>query len=62
MTVNISEISPFMWIVIAAVVFFVALGIVRFLWQHVLKVVFKVGLVLLGVVAVVALLRYVGVF
>jgi uncharacterized membrane protein len=62
MTVNISQISPFMWIVIAAVALVVVFGVIRFFWQHVLKLVFKVGLVLLGVVAVVALLRYLGVF
>jgi hypothetical protein len=62
MTINISQISPFMWILAAVLVIIVVFAIIRFFWRHVLKFVIQAGLAILVIVALLALLRYFKVF
>lgn len=62
MTVNISQLAPFIWILAAVLVVIVAFVVIRFFWRHVLKFLVQAGLVILAIVALLALLRYFKVF
>ena len=62
MTVNFSQLAPFIWILAAVLVVIVAFVAIRFFWRHVLKFLIQVGLVVLVVIALLALLRYFKVF
>jgi len=62
MTVNISQLAPFIWILAAVLVVIVAFVVIRFFWRHVLKFLVQAGLVILVIFALLALLRYFKVF
>ena len=62
MTVNISQLAPFIWILAAVLVVVVAFVVIRFFWRHVLKFLIQAGLVVLVIVALLAVLRYFKVF
>jgi len=62
MTVNISQLAPFIWILAAALVIIVIFVVIRFFWRHVLKFLVKACLVILVIFALLALLRYFKVF
>ncbi len=62
MTINFSEMAPFIW-VLAAVLVLVGVGVViRFFWHHVLRFVIHAGIVIVAVVLIFAILRYLKVF
>ncbi len=61
MTLNLSDIPSFMWIVGGVAVLAVAFVVIRFFWQHVIKVLLKVGVFILLILALAALLRYLGI-
>ncbi len=62
MTVNFSELAPFIWVVAAALVLIGVFVVIRFFWHHILRYVFQAGVVILGVVLLLAVLRYLKVF
>jgi hypothetical protein len=62
MTVNISQLAPFIWILAAVLVVIVVFVIFRFFWRHVLKFLVQAGLVILVIFALLALLRTFKVF
>jgi hypothetical protein len=62
MTIDFSNLATYIWIV-AAILFIIAIfTVIRFFWQHVLKFLIQAGLVILGIVAVLALLHYLRIF
>ena len=62
MTINISQLAPFIWILAAVLIVILAFVVIRFFWRHVLKFLIQAGLVALVIIALLALLRYFKVF
>jgi hypothetical protein len=62
MTVNISQLAPFIWILAAILIVILAFVVIRFFWKHVLKFLIQAGLVVLVIFALLAVLRYFKVF
>lgn len=62
MTINISQLVPFIWILAAVLVVILVFVVIRFFWRHVLKFLIQAGLVVLVIFALLALLRYFKVF
>ena len=62
MTINISQVSPFIWIIAAVLIIIVAFAIIRFFWRHILKFIIQAGMVVLGIAFLLALLHYFKVF
>ena len=62
MTINISQLTPFIWILAAVLVVIVIFAVIRFFWRHVLKFLLRAGLVVLVIAAFLALLHYFKVF
>ncbi len=62
MTVDFSQFAPFTWVIAAGLVLVVVFLVVRFLWRHVILFVLRIGLFILGIVAILALLRYFKIF
>jgi len=62
MTINFSQLAPFIWVLAAILVFIGVFVIIRFFWHHVLRFVVQAGVVIIGVVLLLAVLRYLKVF
>ena len=64
MSIDFSAIpsSPIVWMVLIVVGVVVAFVVIRFFWKHILKYLFQGCLVILGIIALLALLRYFKVF
>jgi hypothetical protein len=50
------------WLILAAVGIIVAFVVIRFFWKHLLKYLFQGCLIVLGIILLLALLRYFKVF
>ncbi len=59
MTINLSQLGPYIWIVAAILAIIVVFVIIRFFWQHILKYLLHGCLSILGILAVLAILHYV---
>jgi hypothetical protein len=59
MNINLSQLTPFIWILAAVLVAVVVFVVIRFFWQHILKYLFHGCLGILGIIAVLALLHYI---
>jgi hypothetical protein len=62
MTVNVSQLAPFIWILAAILVGILAIVVIRFFWRHILKFLIQAGLVVVVIIALLALLHYFKVF
>jgi hypothetical protein len=62
MTINFAELAPFIWVLAGVLILIGVIIVVRFFWHHVLRFVVQAGVVILGVVLLVAVLRYLKVF
>ncbi len=62
MTIDFSQLATYIWILAAVLVIIGIIVVIRFFWQHVLKFLFHAVLVILGIVALLALLRYLRIF
>jgi hypothetical protein len=59
MDINLSQISPFLWVVAAVLGLIIAIAIIRFFWQHILKYIVQGCLALVGIGILLAVLHYV---
>ncbi len=62
MTIDFSQLSTYIWIATAALVLIGVIVVIRFFWQHVVKFLIHIGLIVLGIAAVLALLHYFNIF
>ena len=62
MTINISQLAPFIWILAAILAVILVIVVIRFLWRHILKFLIQAGLVVVVIIALLALLHYFKVF
>jgi hypothetical protein len=53
-----SQLAPYIWLLIAILVVIVVFIIVRFFWQHILKYLLQGCLIIVGLVALWAVLHY----
>jgi len=54
--------SNVIWLILAVVGIIVAFVVIRFFWKHLLKYLFQGCLIVLGIILLLALLRYFKVF
>lgn len=59
MTVNLSQLTPYIWILAAILAVVMVFAVIRFFWKHVLKFLVQIGLFILAVAALLALANYV---
>ncbi len=62
MSINFADLAPVIWVVAAALILTGVIIVIRFFWHHVLRFVVQAGVVILGVVLILAVLRYLKVF
>jgi hypothetical protein len=62
MSVNLSAISPYLWIVGVTLVAIVAFVIIRFFWHHVLRYLVQGCLVIVGLILLLAVLHFFKIF
>ena len=62
MTVNLSHLSPYLWLVAIILAIVVAVVIIRFFWQHILKYVIQGCLAIVVIILLIAILKYFRVF
>jgi hypothetical protein len=62
MNINFSGLTPYLWIVGAILVVIVAFVIIRFFWHHILRYLVQGCLVIVGIIILLAVLRYFKVF
>ncbi len=62
MSINLSSISPYLWIVGVVLVVMVAFVIIRFFWHHVLRYLVQGCLVIVGIIILLAVLHFFKVF
>ena len=58
MSINISQLAPFIWILAAILVVVIAVALIRFFWRHVLKVALHGCAVIVVIVVILAVLSY----
>ena len=59
MTVDLSQLAPFIWIVAAILAVVLIVVVIRFFWQHVIRYLLHGCLSLLGILALLAILHYI---
>ncbi len=62
MSIDFSNLASYIWIVAAVLIFIGVIVVIRFFWHHILRYVVQAGFVILGVVLILAVLRYLKVF
>lgn len=62
MSINLSSVSPYLWIVGVVLVVIVAFVIIRFFWHHVLRYLLQGCLVIVGIIILLAVLHFFKVF
>jgi len=62
MSLDFSQLAPFVWILAAVLIIIVAVVVIRFFWRHVLKYLLHGCLVIVAIIALLALLHYFKVF
>ncbi len=58
MNIDLSHLASYIWILAAILVVILAIVIIRFFWQHILKYLLQGCLVILGIIALLAVLHY----
>jgi hypothetical protein len=58
MNIDLSHLASYTWIFAAFIVIILAIVIIRFFWQHVLRYLLQGCLVILGIIALLAILHY----
>ena len=58
MNIDLSHLAPYAWILAALLVVILAIVVIRFFWQHILKNLLQGCLVILGIIALLAVLHY----
>ncbi len=58
MNINLSMLSPYIWIVAIILVIIVAFVIIRFFWHYVLRYLLHGCVVILGILALLAVLHF----
>ena len=59
MNINMSQLTPYIWILAVILVGLVAFVVFRFFWHHILKFIVQGCLGIVGIVALLALLHYI---
>jgi hypothetical protein len=62
MPIDLSRLVPSLWIVAAILAAIVVFGIIRFFWQHIVKYLLQGCLVVVGIIILLAVLRYFKLF
>ena len=62
MSIDFSQLAPFVWILAAVLIIIVAVVVIRFFWRHVLKYLLHGCVVIVAIIALLALLHYFKVF
>ena len=62
MTIDFSNLAPAIWIITAVILLGIAVVIIRFFWQHLVKYLLQGFVILLGIIALGVLLHYLKVF
>jgi hypothetical protein len=62
MTVDGSQLAPYIWIVAAILAVIVVFGIIRFFWQHIVKFLLQGCLVIVGIIILLEVLHYLKAF
>jgi hypothetical protein len=62
MTNDLSQFAPYLWGLAAILLVIAAFIAIRFFWQHIVKHILKGCLVILGIIALLAVLHYFKVF
>jgi uncharacterized membrane protein len=62
MSLDFSQLAPFIWILAAVLIIIVAVVVIRFFWRHVLKYLLHGCVVIVAIIALLALLHYFKVF
>ena len=62
MLIDLSRLAPSLWIVAAILAVLVVFGIIRFFWQHIVKFLLQGCLVVVGIIILLAVLRYFKLF
>jgi hypothetical protein len=58
MTVDMSQLAPYIWGLAAILLIIAAFIAIRFFWQHIIKHLLQGCLVIVGIVALLAVLHY----
>jgi DNA integrity scanning protein DisA with diadenylate cyclase activity len=58
MTIDLSHLAPYTWILAAVLVIILVIAVIRFFWQHILKYLLQGCLVIIGIIALLAVLHY----
>lgn len=58
MNIDMSQLGSYIWLLAAILVIILAIVIIRFFWQHILKYLLQGCLVILGIIALLAVLHY----
>jgi len=58
MNIDLSRLAPYIWILAAILVIILVIVVIRFFWQHILKYLLQGCLVILGIIALLAVLHY----
>jgi len=62
MSVDLSQLAPYIWLLAAVLVIIVAFTIIRFFWRHILKYVLQGCLAIVGILILLEVLHYFKVF
>jgi hypothetical protein len=62
MNINLSQFSPYLWLVAAILLVIVVFIVVRFFWQHIVKYLFQGCLAIVGILILLEVLHYFKVF
>jgi hypothetical protein len=58
MTIDMSQLAPYVWGLAAILLIIAAFIAIRFFWQHIIKYILQGCLVILGIIALLAVLHY----
>ena len=59
MNIDFSQLPSYIWILVAILAVVVAIVVIRFLWRHILKYLLQGCLVIVGILALLAVLHFV---
>jgi hypothetical protein len=59
MNINLSQLTPYLWILAIILAVVLAFVIIRFFWQHILKYIVHGCLGFVGILALLAMLHYI---
>jgi hypothetical protein len=62
MTIDFSHLAPLIWVITAVILLGVAVVIIRFFWQHLVKYLVQGCAVIVGIIALFVILHYLKVF